>query len=113
MMYNLIVFLPLLGAAVAGLFGRQIGHRNSEYVTTTLLSISCALAWIAFFRVGLGHHDALVPVANWFTVGDLQVNWAFRIDTLTAVMLVVVTTVSTIVHSYSYGYMNDEPHRSR
>ena len=113
MMYDLIVFLPLLGAAIAGLFGRQIGHRNSEYVTTTLLSISCALAWIAFFRVGFGHHDALVPVANWFTVGELEVNWSFRIDTLTAVMLIVVTTVSTIVHSYSFGYMHDDPHRSR
>ena len=113
MMYDLIVFLPLLGALVAGLFGRQIGHRNSEFVTTTLLSVSCALSWIAFFRVGFGHHDALVPVANWFTVGDLKVDWAFRIDTLTAVMLVVVTTVSTIVHSYSFGYMHDDPHRSR
>ncbi len=113
MMYDLIVFLPLLGALIAGLFGRQISHRNSEFVTTTLLSVSCALAWIAFFRVGFGHGDTLVPVANWFTVGDLQVNWAFRVDTLTAVMLVVVTTVSTVVHSYSFGYMHDDPHRSR
>ena len=113
MMYDVIVFLPLLGALVAGLFGRWIGHRNSEYVTTTLLSVSCALAWIAFFRVGFGHHDTLVPVANWFTVGELHVDWSLRIDTLTVVMLVVVTTVSTIVHSYSFGYMHDDPHRSR
>ncbi len=113
MLYDLIVFLPLLGALAAGLFGRRIGHRNSEYVTTTLLSVSCALSWIAFFRVGFGHHEALVPVANWFTVGDLKVDWAFRVDTLTAVMLVVVTTVSTVVHSYSFGYMHDDPHRSR
>ena len=55
----------------------------------------------------------IVPVANWFTVGDLEVNWAFRIDTLTAVMLIVVTTVSTIVHVYSFGYMHDDPHRPR
>ncbi|MGI3901538.1 MAG: NADH-quinone oxidoreductase subunit L [Janthinobacterium lividum] len=113
MMYDLIVFLPLLGALIAGLFGRQIGHRNSEFVTTTLLSVSCALAWIAFFQVGFGHQTLMVPVANWFTVGELQVNWSLRIDTLTAVMLVVVTTVSTIVHSYSFGYMHDDPHRSR
>ncbi|WP_237482040.1 NADH-quinone oxidoreductase subunit L [Lichenibacterium dinghuense] len=116
-MYDLIVFLPLLGAAIAGLFGRQIGHRNSEYVTTTLLSVSCALAWIGFFRVGLGHGEEVklftIPVANWFTVGELQVDWSLRIDTLTSVMLIVVTTVSTIVHSYSFGYMHDDPHRSR
>ena len=117
MMYDFIVFLPLLGALAAGLFGRAIGHRNSEYVTTTLLSVSCALAWVGFFQVGLGHgeeHKAfLVPVANWFAVGELQVDWSLRIDTLTSVMLVVVTTVSTIVHSYSFGYMHDDPHRSR
>ncbi len=117
MMYDLIVFLPLFGALVAGLFGRWTGHRNAEFLTTTLLSISCALAWVGFFQVGLGHgeeHKAfLVPVANWFTVGELQVDWSFRIDTLTSVMLVVVTTVSTIVHSYSIGYMHDDPHRSR
>ena len=118
MMYDFIIFLPLLGALVAGLFGRMIGHRYSEHVTTSLLSVSCALAWIAFFRVGFGahapdHNFVLVPIANWFTVGELHVDWSLRIDTLTAVMLVVVTTVSTIVHSYSYGYMHDDPHRSR
>ncbi len=57
MMYDLIVFLPLLGALVAGLFGRWTGHRNAEFVTTTLLSISCALAWVGFFQVGLGHGE--------------------------------------------------------
>jgi len=112
-MYDLIVFLPLLGSLIAGLFGRRIGDRSSELVTTGLLGVSCLLAWIAFFQVGWGHHDALIPVANWFTVGELQVSWALRIDTLTAVMLVVVTTVSTIVHSYSIGYMHDDPHRPR
>ena len=112
-MYDLIVFLPLLGSLIAGLFGRRIGHRNSEFVTTGLLGVSCFFAWIAFFRVGLGHADAHVAVANWFTVGDLSVAWAFRIDTLTAVMLIVVTTVSTVVHAYSFGYMHDDPHRSR
>ena len=112
-MYDLIVFLPLLGSLVAGLLGRRIGHRNSELVTTSLLGVSCFFAWIAFFRVGLGHAGTHVAVANWFTVNDLSVAWAFRIDTLTAVMLVVVTTVSTIVHAYSIGYMHDDPHRSR
>ena len=112
-MYDAIVFLPLLGSLIAGLFGRRIGDRNSEFVTTGLLGLACFLAWIAFFSVGFWHHDTHVAVANWFTVGDLSVAWAFRIDTLTAVMLVVVTTVSTIVHAYSIGYMHDDPSRPR
>ncbi len=112
-MYDAIVFLPLLGSVVAGLFGRRIGDRNSELVTTLLLGASALLSWITFFRVGLGHRATHELVANWFTVGDLSVDWAFRIDTLTGVMLVVVTTVSTLVHVYSIGYMHDDPGRPR
>jgi NADH-quinone oxidoreductase subunit L len=115
-MYDLIVFLPLLGFLVAGLFGRQIGDRNSELVTTILLGVCAFLSWIAFFSVGVfGHEDhaQVVQVANWLTSGKLQVNWALRIDTLTVVMLVVVTTVSSLVHLYSIGYMAEDPHRPR
>src|SRR5579872_1605769 len=112
-MYDLIVFLPLIGFLIAGLIGNQIGPRPSEIVTTGLLGLSGILAWIAFFRVGVGGADAHVIVANWFTVGKLAVDWALRIDTLTAVMLVVVTTVSALVHLYSIGYMAEDPHRPR
>jgi NADH-quinone oxidoreductase subunit L len=115
-MYDLIVFLPLLGFLVAGLFGRQIGDRNSELVTTVLLGICAFLAWIAFFMVGVfGHEDhaQVVPVANWLTSGKLHVDWALRVDTLTVVMLVVVTTVSCLVHLYSIGYMAEDPSRPR
>ncbi len=112
-MYDAIVFLPLIGSLIAGLFGRRIGARNSEYVTSGLLGLAALLSWVAFFRVGLGHHTTHEAVANWISVGDLQIDWAFRIDTLTAVMLVVVTTVSTIVHVYSIGYMAHDPHQPR
>ena len=115
-MYDLIVFLPLLGFLVAGLFGRQIGDRNAELVTTILLGVCAFLSWIAFFSVGVFGHDdhaQIVPVANWLTSGKLHVDWALRIDTLTVVMLVVVTTVSCLVHVYSIGYMADDPHRPR
>jgi len=113
-MYDLIVFLPLFGFLIAGLFGRWIGARGAEYVTTGFLGICFLLSWIAFFLVAAGS-DAHVPVANWFTSGRLAVAWALRIDTLTAVMLVVVTTVSFLVHVYSIGYMADDPesHRPR
>jgi NADH-quinone oxidoreductase subunit L len=107
-MYDLIVFLPLFGFLIAGIFGRWIGARGAEYATTGFLGVCFVLSWIAFFQVA-GGADAHVPVANWFTSGKLAVAWALRIDTLTAVMLVVVTTVSFLVHVYSIGYMADDP----
>jgi NADH-quinone oxidoreductase subunit L len=115
-MYDLIVFLPLAGFLVAGLFGRQIGARNSELVTTIPLAICALLSWYAFFAVGVFGNDThaqIIPVANWLTSGKLHVDWALRIDTLTVVMLVVVTTVSFLVHAYSIGYMAEDPYRPR
>ncbi|HWV54900.1 NADH-quinone oxidoreductase subunit L [Pseudorhodoplanes sp.] len=112
-MYQAIVFLPLLGALIAGLFGRLIGARPAELVTTLLLFVSAILSWIAFVRVGFGHVDERVVLFTWIQSGDLKVDWALRIDALTAVMLVVVTTVSSLVHLYSIGYMHEDPHRQR
>jgi NADH-quinone oxidoreductase subunit L len=112
-MYQAIVFLPLIGCLIAGLFGRVIGARASELVTTILLFASMALSWIALAQVGFGHHDERVALFNWIASGSLRVDWALRVDTLTAVMLVVVTTVSALVHLYSIGYMHEDPHRPR
>ena len=115
-MYQAIVFLPLLGALIAGFFGRLIGDRPSEIITTALLFIAAILSWIVFAQVGFGAETIKVikvPVARWITSGELEVAWSLRIDTLTAVMLVVVTTVSSLVHLYSIGYMHDDDARSR
>jgi NADH-quinone oxidoreductase subunit L len=112
-MYHAIVFLPLIGFLIAGCFGRWIGVRASEIVTTAFLFVAMLLSWIAFIRVGFGAGATHVQVANWMTSGELAVDWAFRIDTLTAVMLIVVTTVSALVHLYSMGYMHEDPHRPR
>ncbi|MGO4673076.1 NADH-quinone oxidoreductase subunit L [Bosea sp. 2YAB26] len=112
-MYHAIVFLPLLGFLIAGLFGRLIGSRASEIVTTSLLMVSAVLSWIAFFNVGFGAGTTRIQVATWLASADLRVDWAFRVDTLTAVMLVVVNTVSSLVHLYSIGYMHEDPHRPR
>lgn len=88
--------------------------RFAEYVTTGLLFLSCLLSWIAFSRIALGSSEGVrVTVANWMTSGGLSVDWALRVDPLTAVMLVVVTTVSALVHLYSIGYMHEDPHRPR
>ena len=113
MIYKAIVFLPLLGALVAGLFGRVIGARASELVTTALLLVSAALSWVAFVHVGLEHQTEKVHLLRWISSGELDVSWALRIDTLTAVMLVVVTTVSSLVHMYSIGYMHEDDSRPR
>ncbi|MCV0369413.1 MULTISPECIES: NADH-quinone oxidoreductase subunit L [Filomicrobium] len=113
MIYLAIVFLPIVGALIAGLFGRFIGARASEFITTGLLIIATVLSWVAFVRVGFDAETARVPVMRWITSGELDIAWSLRIDTLTAVMLVVVTTVSALVHVYSIGYMHEDPSRSR
>jgi NADH-quinone oxidoreductase subunit L len=113
-MYHAIVFLPLLGFLIAGLFGRSIGAKASEYVTTGFLFVSAVLSWIAFFTVAFGEGGAFtVPVLTFIQAGGLDVSWALRIDTLTVVMLIVVNTVSALVHLYSIGYMHHDPHRPR
>jgi NADH-quinone oxidoreductase subunit L len=89
------------------------GSRAAELITTGLLFVSAALSWVALVDVGFMHHDARIALFPWIVSGDLQVAWALRIDTLTAVMLVVVNTISSLVHLYSIGYMDEDPHRPR
>lgn len=113
-MYQLIVFLPLVGFLIAGLFAKSIGSKGCEYITTGLMIISAILSWVAFISVGYSDVEPFtVPVLQWISSGDLNVSWALRIDTLTVVMLVVVNTVSSLVHMYSMGYMHHDPHRPR
>jgi NADH-quinone oxidoreductase subunit L len=159
-MIQLIVFLPLIGAIVAGLIaisgaharnpsGDTVDHhddahghgadvhahdehaaddhghgdhavepaargsRAAELITSGLLLVAAGLSWFVFADVGFLHHDARIPLFPWITAGDLQVEWSLRVDTLTAVMLVVVTTVSSLVHVYSIGYMDEDPYRPR
>ncbi|ATN33969.1 NADH-quinone oxidoreductase subunit L [Rhizobium sp. ACO-34A] len=117
LLYKAIVFLPLIGSIIAGLFGRQIGAKASEYITSGLMVIVAILSWIVFFNVALAHgegHEVIkVSVLRWIQSGGIDVEWSLRIDTLTAVMLVVVNSVSTLVHIYSMGYMHHDPHRPR
>ncbi|MDQ2954708.1 MAG: NADH-quinone oxidoreductase subunit L, partial [Pseudomonadota bacterium] len=89
------------------------GSRAAEIITTGLLFVSWGLSLIAFYAVGFGHRTERVPLFTWFTSGDLKVDWSLRIDSLTVVMLVVVTTVSALVHLYSIGYMREDPYRPR
>ena len=104
-MYQAILFLPLIGAIFAGFFGRLIGARLAEIITTTLLMIVMLLSWLAFYQVAMLGQEQRIAILPWIKSGDLKAAWSLRIDTLTAVMLVVVTTVSALVHLYSIGYM--------
>ena len=113
MIYQAIVFLPILGALIAGFFGRFMGPRPAELVTSGCLIAAAVLSWIAFWQVGIGHETTKINLLRWVTSGDLDVSWSIRVDTLTAVMLVVVNTVSALVHVYSIGYMHEDPHRPR
>jgi NADH-quinone oxidoreductase subunit L len=88
--------------------------RFAEVVTTGFLGIACVLAWVLFFQIAVGDSAPLrIPVADWIHVGGFVADWALRVDALTAVMLVVVTTVSGLVHLYSIGYMHEDPARPR
>src|ERR1700730_3809661 len=89
------------------------GSRAAELITTGLLLVSAVLSWVALVDVGFMHHDARIALFPWINSGDLQVAWSLRVDTLTAVMLVVVNTVSSLVHLYSIGYMDEDPNRPR
>src|ERR1700729_4352973 len=102
-MYAAIVFLPIIGSAIAGLFGRVIGARASELVTTGLLFVSAALSIVAFNDVAIEGHKYIIPIMPWIHSGDFAVDWTVRVDTITAVMLVVVTGGSSLVHLYSIG----------
>ncbi|MUJ71439.1 NADH-quinone oxidoreductase subunit L [Brucella abortus] len=115
MLYYAIVFLPLIGFLVAGLFGNKIGAKASEYITSGLMVFVAILSWIVFFKIPLGHdaETVRIPVLRWVNSGALTFDWALRVDTLTGVMLVVVNSVSALVHIYSIGYMHHDPHRPR
>jgi NADH-quinone oxidoreductase subunit L len=89
------------------------GSRAAELITTGLLMVAAVLSWVVLVDVGFGHNDARIALFPWITSGDLQVAWALRVDTLTAVMLVVVNTISSLVHLYSIGYMDEDPYRPR
>jgi NADH-quinone oxidoreductase subunit L len=113
LLIHFIVFLPLLAAIVAGLGGRWTGATAAKLVTTGALAIGAVLSWCIFIGFLRGDTSYLAPVLTWIASGDLVVEWSLRVDTLTAVMLVVITTVSSLVHLYSWGYMAEDPSQPR
>ena len=108
-----IVFLPLVGALFAGFFGRVVGDQKTYLITSTLICVSTALSCILFYVVALKGEARTLDLFQWVSSGTFQFNWSLRVDTLTAVMFVVVTIVSAVVHIYSIGYMAKDRSISR
>lgn len=113
MFYLLIVLLPLVGALISGFFGFFIGRHGSAIISTISVAISFILSCLAFYEVGILGHVSHVTLFSWVQTGYLEVNWGFLFDQVTVVMLIVVTSVSTLVHCYGYSYMGEDPHLSR
>ena len=112
-MEYLILFLPLLGAIVSGFFGKLIGDKICQILTSFFVTISAILSLIVFFKViNDGYVNNLI-ISTWINSGSLNVNWSINIDALSSVMLVVVTLISALVHIYSIGYMSHDPHVPR
>ncbi|MDC1476341.1 NADH-quinone oxidoreductase subunit L [Pelagibacteraceae bacterium] len=108
-----IVFLPLIGSIVSGFFGKKVGVKNSQLLTSIFVSISAVLSLLVFYKVLFEGYDSNKLVFSWISSGQFIVNWSIYIDPLVSVMLVVVTLISSIIHFYSIGYMSKDPHKPR
>ena len=112
-MIKLIVFLPLISAIIVGLNSSKLSVKMAQIITVSAISASAILSYVIFNNVVIGQTNADVEMLSWITSGSLDISWALKVDSLTAVMLVVVTTVSALVHIYSVGYMSHDPHPQR
>ena len=110
-MFEIIVFLPLIGFLIAGLFGKFIGDRTSEVITTCFVVLCALLSWIAFFASQ--GQELSVNIMPWLRIDTLSFNWCLYIDRLSLVMLIVVCSISALVHLYSIGYMHSDKSRAR
>ena len=112
-MYLTIIVLPLLGSLVSGFFGRKIGVRGAQIISTSCIMFTTFLAMLAFFEVGFNNTPVYLQLFRWIDVESLNVLWVFNFDSLTVSMLIPVLIVSCLVHLYSIGYMSHDPHNQR
>nr|QUB36787.1 NADH dehydrogenase subunit 5 [Ophiostoma piliferum] len=112
-MYLSIIVLPLLGSIVSGFFGRKVGVTGAHIITSSSIIITTFLAIIIFFEVGLNNISLSINLFRWIDSELLNINWGFQFDSLTVSMLIPVLIISSLVHIYSIGYMNGDPHNQR
>ncbi|MCC7282457.1 MAG: NADH-quinone oxidoreductase subunit L [Acetobacteraceae bacterium] len=111
MLFATAVFAPLLGSLIALLFGRQIGDRAAQAVTILCMILAAICGVAAFIALAYGGASpGVVSLGTWVSAGDFTVQWSLRYDTLSAVMVAMVTFIATLIHIYSVGYMSHEPH---
>ena len=108
-----LYYLPLLGSIISGFFGKALGSKQCQILTSLLVSFSAILSLYIFYEVLLNDYSSNKLIFNWITSGNFIVNWSVYIDPLTSVMLVVVSLISSIIHFYSIGYMSQDPHKTR
>ena len=112
-MYLLSIYLPFLSSCIAGFFGRHVGSSGAAFITTTSLFISFLISIIIFYETALIGCITYIKIGSWIYVGSLTINWGFIFDSLTAVLLLIVTFISFLVHIYSIEYMSHDPHLPR
>src|ERR1700712_2249520 len=112
-MYLSIIVLPLLGSIASGLLGRKLGVTGAQRVTCTCIVLTTLLAFIAFIEVGLNNIPVNIKLFTWIDSESIHVNWGFNFDALTVSMLIPVLVISSLVHIYSIGYMEHDPHNQR
>ena len=112
-MEYIIVLLPLLGSIISGFFGKKLGAKLCQILTSSLVSISAILSLFIFYKVFVQDYSSNKLLFNWISSGDFHINWSIQIDPLTSVMLVIVSFISSIIHFYSIGYMSHDPHKPR
>jgi len=112
-MYFLILTLPLISTIISGLFGRWIGGRGAGIIGTLCIFLTFLISIFVFYEVAFLRMPCLISLSPWFTTEIYDLHWGFLFDSLTSVMLIVVTSISTLVHLYSTEYMGQDPHLPR
>ncbi|MDG1286837.1 MAG: NADH-quinone oxidoreductase subunit L [Rickettsiales bacterium] len=110
---QLVVFLPLIAAVVVGFTWNRIAHNTSQIFTSTCVAGAALFAWILFIKLSMGAETFTLDIGSWITSGSFDVRWALRVDMLSSAMMLLVTSVSALVHVYSIGYMSEEPCKPR
>ena len=108
-----LIFLPFLGSVAAGLFGFYIGRKGSVFITTLTTFLSCVFSLIIIYNSITNEYEYFIYISKWISSGLFNCNWCFLFDSLTMIMLIVITSISTLVHLYSSQYMANDPHLSR
>ena len=112
-MHTIIIMLPLINAVLAGFFGWYLGKKGCSVISSISLTITALLSWLTYYDVLLCGNNYQIILSDWIVSGVLTTTWSLVFDALSTTMLVVVTTVSALVHIYSIGYMSEDPHICR